>query len=70
MMVLKIVIVIMIICLITWGGILMWVIKRLDTIEDKIEQCEKITQNEYEMYTKMKTITEYYQMMLQEDDLK
>lgn len=49
---------------------LMWVIKRLDTIEDKIEQCEKITQNEYEMYTKMKTITEYYQMMLQEDDLK
>ena len=48
----------------------MWVIKRLDTIEDKIEQCEKITQNEYEMQTKMKTITEYYQMMLQEDDLK
>ena len=49
---------------------LMWVIKRFDTIEDKIEQCEKITQNEWEMYTKMKTITEYYQLMLQEDDLK
>lgn len=48
----------------------MWVIKRLDTIEDKIEQCEKITQNEYEMYAKMKTITEYYQMMIQEDDGK
>lgn len=48
----------------------MWVIKRLDVIEDKIESCEKIAQNEYEMYTKMKTITEYYRMMTQEDDLK
>ncbi len=69
-MVFKIILVIIIICLIAWSDMFIWVIKRFDVIEDKIEQCEKITQNEYEMYTKMKTITEYYQMMLQEDDLK
>lgn len=69
-MIFKIILMIIIICLITWGSMLIWVIKRLDAIEDKIEQYEKITQNEYEMYTKMKTITEYYQMILQEDDLK
>lgn len=69
-MIIKIVLIVIIIGLIIWGGMLVWMVKRFDTIEDKIERCEKITQNEYEMYMKMKTITEYYQMMLQEDDLK
>ena len=61
---------VIIIGLIIWGGMFVWMVKRFDAIEDKMKLCEKITQNEYEMYTKMKTITEYYQMMLQEDDLK
>lgn len=69
-MIFKIILVIMIICLIVWGSIFMRMIKRFNAIEEKIEQYEKVTQNEYEMYTKMKMITEYYQMMLQEDDLR
>ena len=70
MEILKIVMLAMIACLLVWGGLLAWMMKRMDQFEDKIEMCEKITQNEYEMYMKMKEITQHYQRMIQEDDLK
>ena len=70
MEILKIVMLVMIACLLVWGGLLAWMMKRMDQFEDKIEMCEKITQNEYEMYMKMKEITQHYQRMIQEDDLK
>ena len=70
MEILKIIMLVMIACLLVWGGLLAWMMKRMDQFEDKIEMCEKITQNEYEMYMKMKEITQHYQRMIQEDDLK
>ena len=57
MEILKIIMLVMIACLLVWGGLLAWMMKRMDQFEDKIEMCEKITQNEYEMYMKMKEIT-------------
>lgn len=70
MEILKIIMLVMIACLLVWGGLLAWMMKRMDQFEDKIEMCEKITQNEYEMYMKMKEITQHYRRIIQEDDLK
>ena len=56
---------IVIICLIIWGAMFIWVFKHFDTIiEDKIEQCVKKL---FKIYINK---IEYYQKMLQEDDLK
>ena len=64
--------IVIIIFLLAWGVGFIYLIKRFDDIETKINRCEEITVEEYELYKKIKAAREYYQAKIQEneDDLK
>lgn len=65
-----IILIIIIVALVTWGGLLISLECRYRKMRDELDGMQNINLKAWDMYLKMKQIDEWYHRMFTEDDLK